>query len=213
MGLIDMEDVYRVTAVGTKVRNHGKGGSRGAEGRAGSGTRKVRTCALTALPLFVHARLSVWQMGINNMFEVVTTNRTYHLIADSDREMRQWIDILTYGTRPVTRAPRPHPCFAEARSSGFGFVRVQRGCRPFPPGPGQHSHLSERPRHRGLADQGRRRPQELAHAVVRPPVRGRLACERARARAAPLLLLLLLLQLRTNVCTRRARNVALAAQR
>ena len=35
------------------------------------------------------------QMGINNMFEVVTTNRTYHLIADSDREMRQWIDILT----------------------------------------------------------------------------------------------------------------------
>ena len=48
--------------------------------------------ALTAHPLAVPSRV---QMGINNMFEVVTTNRTYHLIADSDREMRQWIDILT----------------------------------------------------------------------------------------------------------------------
>ena len=35
-------------------------------------------------------------MGIANMFEVVTTSRTYHLIADSDREMQQWVDVLTY---------------------------------------------------------------------------------------------------------------------
>ena len=78
-----MEDVYRVSAVGAKVCRGLRRLRRPP--RTGVLMPRVECCA----GLEAHVKL-----GINNMFEVVTANRTYHLIADSEREMLQWIDIL-----------------------------------------------------------------------------------------------------------------------
>jgi len=36
------------------------------------------------------------QLNIANAFEIVTAGRTHYLIAESEIEMQEWIDVLSY---------------------------------------------------------------------------------------------------------------------